>query len=80
MSNKPVEVGIARPLNIQVSSADVIDGLIVEGTVTVINGGVDTVGGFVGLDYCGGHQGSVVDAEIQLGVLALVDGESFLIQ
>ena len=46
----------------------------------MINGGVDTVGGFVGLDYCGGHQGSVVDAEIQLGVLALVDGESFLIR
>ena len=39
----------------------------------MINGGVDTEGGFVGLDHGVGHLGSVVDAEIQLGVLAQVE-------
>ena len=39
---KPVEVGVARPLNIEVPAADVIDGLVVdhEGAVAVLKGGV----------------------------------------
>ena len=45
----------------------------------MLNGGVGTNGGIVGFDHGGGHLGSVVDAELQLVVLAVVDEKSFLI-
>jgi len=40
LSNKPVQVGVGWSLNVQVSSADVVDGLVVdhEGTVRVLEG------------------------------------------
>ena len=38
LANKTVEVGVGRPLNIQIPTTDVVDGLIVnhEGTVRVL--------------------------------------------
>ena len=61
---KPVEVGVARPLNVEVPAADVIDGLVVdhEDSVAVLKGGVSAQGGVVQLDDCGGHLRSWVDA------------------
>merc|ERR1711937_1132064 len=42
LSNQTVEVGVGRPLNVQITTADVVDGLIVhhEGTISVFQGGV----------------------------------------
>ena len=44
-------------LNVQVLTAYVVDSLIVhqEGTVGVLQGGVGSEDGVVGLNYCGGH-------------------------
>ena len=40
LANKTVEVGVGRPLNIQIPTTNVVDGLIVhhEGTVRVLQG------------------------------------------
>ena len=56
MSDEPVQVGVARSLNVQVSSADVVDGLVVdhEGTVGVFEGGMGSQDGVVGLNHGGG--------------------------
>ena len=52
LSDQPVEVGVGGTLDVQVTSADVVDGLVVdhEGTVGVLQGGVGTEGGVVGLN------------------------------
>ena len=40
LANQPVKIGIARPLNVEVPPANVVDGLIVhhEGAVGVLKG------------------------------------------
>ena len=55
LSDEPVQVGVARSLNVQVSSADVVDGLVVdhEGTVGVFEGGMGSQDGVVGLNHGG---------------------------
>ena len=57
LSDEPVEVGVGWSLNVQVSSADVVDGLIVdhEGTVGVLEGGVGGKDGVVGFNNGGGN-------------------------
>ena len=42
LANKPVQVGVSWPFNVQVATANVIDGLIVyhECTVRVLQGGM----------------------------------------
>ena len=53
LANQPVQVGVGWPLNVQVSSADIVDGLVVdhEGTVGVLQGGVGGQDGVVGLHH-----------------------------
>ena len=56
LADESVQVGVGRPLNIQVPSADVIDSLVVnhESTVRMFEGGVSAEGRIVRLDYsCG---------------------------
>ena len=52
LSNQSVQVGVGWPLNVQVTSADIVDGFIVdhEGTVRVLEGGVGGQDGVVGLN------------------------------
>merc|ERR1719336_2871455 len=78
LADQPVQVGVARSLNVEVPAADVVDCLIVdhEGAVAVLEGGVRAQSGVVGLDHSGGNLGSWVDAELKLGLLAIVDGET----
>ena len=54
LSNQSVQVGVGWPLNVHVSSADVIDGFIVyhEGTVGVLKGGMGGKDRVVGLNNC----------------------------
>ena len=75
---KPVQVGVGGALDINVPPADVIDSLVVdhEGAVTVLESGVGIEGGVAGLNHDGGHLWSGVDAELKLGLLAVVHGES----
>merc|ERR1719205_215874 len=78
LADQPVQVGVARPLNVEIPAADVIDRLVVdhEGAVAVLEGGVRAQRGVVGLNHGGGDLGSWVDAELKLGLLAVVDGEA----
>merc|ERR1712227_639288 len=78
LTNHPVEVGVGWTVDVQVPTADVVDGLIVdhEGAVGVLEGGVGGEDGVVGLHHGSGHLGSGVDGELQLGLLAVVHGET----
>merc|ERR1712213_175742 len=78
LANQPVEVGVGWPLNVQVATADVVDGLVVnhEGAVGVLQGCVGGQDGVVGLDHSSGNLGSRVDGELELALLAVVHGQS----
>jgi hypothetical protein len=78
LGDQSVQVGVGGALNIEVTAADIVDGLVVEhdGDIGVLEervGGEDRV---VGLDDGGGDLGRGVDGEAELGLLAVVDGES----
>ena len=70
----PVQVGVGWSFDVQVSSADVVDGLVVdhEGAVGVLQGGMGGQDGVVGLHPSGGHLGGRVDGKLQLGLCAVV--------
>lgn len=78
LGNEPVQVLKVRALNVQAPAADVVDGLVVdhEGAVRLLEGGVGGQDGVVGLNDRGGNLGSRVDGELQLALLAVVDGEA----
>ena len=71
MANEPVQVGISGTLDVQVATADVVDGLVVhhEGTVGVLEGGVGGQDGIVGLHHSCGHLGCRVDRKLKLRLL-----------
>ena len=56
LADQTVEVGVAGALNVQVTAADVVDGLVVnhEGAVGVLQGGVGRQDGVVGFNNCSG--------------------------
>lgn len=78
LSDHSVEVLERGSRNVQVSSAHVVDGLVIdhEGTVRVLQGGVGCEDGVVRLDNGGGDLGGGVDGKLELGLLGEVDGES----
>ena len=73
-----IQVGVGWALNVEVATADVVDGLVVdhEGTVGVLQGGVGGQDRVVWLDDGGGDLWGGVDGELQLGLLAVVNGET----
>ena len=79
LANKPIKVGIAGALNVQVTTADVIDSLIVNHkcTVRVLQCSMSCQDRIVGLNHSSCHLRSRIDAELQLRLLAIVNGESF---
>lgn len=79
MRDLPVEIGVGGTFNVQIPSADVIDGFVIdhEGAVGVLKsrvGGQDRV---VGLHDGRRDLGSWVDGKLQFGLLSIVDGEAF---
>ena len=62
LSNEPVQVGVGWSLNVKVSSADIVDGLVVdhEGTVGVLQGGMGGEDRVVGLNDGGGNLCGVI--------------------
>jgi len=78
LSNQPVEVGVGWSLNVEVTSADVIESLVVnhEGTVRVLKSSVSGQDGVVGLNNSGGDLGGWVDGKLQFRLLAVVDGQT----
>lgn len=65
-------------MDAQVSSADIVDSLVVnhEGAVDVFEGGMCSEDGVVWLDNGRAHSWSGVDCEFELGLLAVIGGES----
>jgi len=79
LGNESVQVGVGGSLDVQVTAADVVNGLVVEhdGDVGVFEEGVGGQDGVVGFNNSGGDLGGGVDGEAELGLLAVIDGESF---
>jgi len=78
LGDQSVQVGVGGSLDVEVATADIVDGLVVEhdGDVGVLKEGVGGEHGVVGLNDGGGDLGGWVDGEAELGLLAVVDGES----
>lgn len=78
LSNQAVQVDVVGALKTKVSSADVIDSLVVdhERTVGVLESGMGGQDGVIWLNDGGCGLRSWVNAELQLDLLAEVDGES----
>ena len=75
LADQTVEVGVGGSFDVQVSAADVVDGLVVyhEGTVGMLQGGMGGQDGVVRLNYSGRHLGSWVDGKLELRLLAIVN-------
>jgi hypothetical protein len=78
LGDQTVEVLVARPGNVQIPAADVVDGLVVdqEGAVRVLDGAVGGQDGVVGLDNGRGQARGRVDGELELALLGVVGGEA----
>jgi len=78
LGNESVQVGVGGSLDIKVSSADIVDGLVIEhdGDIGVLKEGVSGEDGVVRLNDGGGDLGRGVDGESELGFLTVIDGES----
>lgn len=78
LSDQTVQVLVVGALDAEVATADVVDGLVVdhEGAVAVLESGVGGEDGVVWLNDGGGDLRSRVDAELELALLAVVDGET----
>ena len=75
LSDESVQVGVGGSLDVEVSSADVVDSLVVEhdGDVGVLEEGVGGEHGVVWLNDGSGDLGGRIDGETELGLLAVVD-------
>lgn len=75
MRDKSVQVGVGGSLNIEVSSADIVDGLVVEhdGDISVLEEGVGGQNGVVGLNDGSGDLRGGIDSESEFGLLSVVD-------
>merc|ERR1711981_1013914 len=78
LGDQSVEVGVGGSLDVEGSSADIVDGLVVkhDGDVSMLEEGVSREDGVVGLNDGSRHLGRGVDGEAKLGLLAVIDGES----
>eukprot|EP00041_Stephanoeca_diplocostata_P007724 m.111310 g.111310 ORF g.111310 m.111310 type:complete len:468 (-) comp17006_c0_seq1:106-1509(-) len=78
LGNESVQVGVCRALDVEVTAADVVDGLVVnhERAVGVLKGSVARQNGVVWLNNGGGDLRGWVDSEFKLRLLAVVDGQA----
>jgi hypothetical protein len=78
LSNQAVEMLEIRTRDIQVATADIVDGFVVdqESTVGVLDGAVSAENSVVRLDNGGGSSWRWVNCELELGFLAVVGGET----
>ena len=78
LGNESVQVGVGWSLNVEVSSGDIIDGLVIKdnGNISVLQKGVSGEHGVVWLYNSGGNLWGWVDGETELGFLTVVNGKS----
>jgi len=79
LGDQSVEVGVGGPLDVQVPSANVVDGFVVQddGDISVLQQGVGGQHAVVGLNHGGGDLRRGLDGEAELGLFAVVDAQSF---
>jgi len=79
LSNESVQVGVGWSLNIEVSSADIIDGFIINhnGNIGMLKERMGGEDGVVWFNNGGGDLWGWVDGESELGFLSIIDGKSF---
>ena len=80
LGNQSVQVGVGGTLDVQVTTADVVQSLVIDlvGDVGVLQERVHTEHGVVGLDNSGGDLRARPHGEGDLGLLAVVDGETYV--
>jgi len=78
LGNESVQVGVGWSLNVEVSSADIIDGLVIkdDSDIGMLKEGMSGQDGVVWLNNGGGNLWGWVDGETELGFLTVVNGES----
>jgi hypothetical protein len=78
LCDETVQVLVVGALNAKVPSANIVDGFVVdhEAAVGVLEGGVGGEDGVVWLDDRGGDLRRRVDTELELALLAVVDGQT----
>jgi hypothetical protein len=78
LSDESVQVGVGRSLNVQVSAAHIVQGLVIqaESTVSVLKKGVSGKDVVVWFHNSSGHLRSRGHSEGKLGLAAIVDGKS----
>ena len=78
LGNESVQVGVGWSLDVEVSSADIVDGLVVDhdGDIGVLKEGVGGEHGVVWLNNGGRDLRGWEDGESELGFLTVVHGES----
>merc|ERR1719263_2788634 len=78
LSDESVQVGVGWSLDIEVSSADIINGFVIDhdGDISVLEEGVSGEDGVVWLNNGSGDLWGWVDGETELGFLTVIDGKS----
>lgn len=75
LTNQAVQISVRRPLDIEVPTTDVINSLVInhECAVGMLQGGMGSQDGVVGLDHSSGDLRCWVDSKLQFGLLAVVN-------
>jgi len=78
LGNESVQVGVGWSLDIKVSSADIVNGLIIKdnGNIGVLQKGMGGEDRVVRLDNGSGDLRRWVDGETELGLLTIINGKS----
>ena len=78
LSDESVQVGVGWSLDIEVSSADIVNGLVIKdnGNISVLQKGVSGEHGVVWLNNGSGDLWGWVDGETELGFLTVINGKS----
>mmetsp|Transcript_58655 Transcript_58655/g.80532 ORF Transcript_58655/g.80532 Transcript_58655/m.80532 type:complete len:261 (-) Transcript_58655:65-847(-) len=78
LSDESVKVGVGGSLDIEVSSADIVNGLVIKhnSNIGMLKEGVGGEHGVVRLNDGGGDLGRGVDGETELGLLTVINGKS----
>jgi len=79
LSNESVQVGVGWSLDIEVSSADIINGFVIDhdGNISVLKKRVGGEDGVVWFNNGGRDLWGWIDGETELGFLTVIDGKSF---
>ena len=78
LGDESVQVGVGWSLNVEVSSADIVNGFVIDhdSNIGVLEEGMGGEHGVVWLNNSGGNLWGWVDGETELGFLSVINGKS----